>query len=338
MLARVEAGFWISKSEVHALQQSSLQCPQVSEFSSQAGQAKPNCHARQAVVESFCIRADEEVQFVPSVFTSPVSSAGPLLYHHAPWLCQSPTWALPSFSISSSTLPWPTPSSNTCASWTLTPNPPPHATPASSAPSVGQHSCLPDQSSSPNRQAGAAAHRPASSLAPDLKMFNSRVVFLCVNLCRARLSLRGHAEGDDQVWNEHCPHELLPWNTWRELPHWSAKRWTDCSESRRTAWVWCRSRYGIQKTNVAICVISHHFMYFSGNVGKAFAAHCLITLKEHTLLQPALYVKKVKAIQHQWWNLSPNMRYIWDTYHTMLDWNLNTNTQSSLTGYRHHML
>lgn len=221
MLARVEAGFWISKSEVHALQPSSLQCPQVSEFSRQAGRAEPNCHAWQAVVESFCIRADEEVQFVPSVFTSPVSSAGPLLYHHAPWLCQSPTWALPSFSISSSTLPWPTPSSNTCASWTLTPNPPPHATPASSAPSVGQHSCLPDQSSSPNRQAGAAAHRPASSLAPDLMMFNSRV-FLCVNLCRARLSLCGHAEGDDQVWNEHCPHELLPWNTWRELPHWSA--------------------------------------------------------------------------------------------------------------------
>lgn len=328
MLARVEAGFWISKSEVHALQPSSLQCPQVSELSSQAGQAKPNCLARQAVVGSFCIRADEEVQFAPSVFTSPVSSAGPLLYHHAPWLCQSPTWALPSFSISSSTLPWPTPSSNTCASWTLTPNPPPHATPASSAPSVGQHSCLPDQSSSPNRQAGAAAHRPAS--------WPEDVQLSCC------FSLREPLQGPPlALWT--C------WRRWSSLewtsPAWTSpmehmtwvaslvrKRWTDCSESRRTAWVWRRSRYGIQKTNVAICGISHHCMYFSGNVGKAFAAQCLITLKQHTLLQPALYVKKVKAVQHQWWNLSPNMRYIWDTYHTMLDWNLNTNTQSSLTG------
>lgn len=184
-----------------------------------------------------------KVHFMSSPLTPLVSSAGLLLYHQTPWLCQSQTWALPSFSISSLTLPWPTLSSNTCACWTSTPNPPPRATPASSAPSVCPHHCLPHQSSG-----------ITSSTANEPQMFNSCVLFfLCVNVCRARLSLRGHAEGDDQVWNEHCSHELLPWNTWGGLLHWSAV--VNRSESH----VCCRSRSGLQKTTVAICTVSRRF-------------------------------------------------------------------------------
>lgn len=261
-------------------------------------------------MESFYIRADEEVQFVPSVFTSPVSSAGPLLYHHAPWLCQSQTWALPSFSISSSTLPWLTPSSNTCASWTLTPNPPPHATPASSAPSVGQHSCLPDQSfkSKPTGRSGGASASIQFSYWPE------NVQLWCC------FSFRDLLQGPPlALWT--C------WRRWSSL-EWTLPAWT--SPMEHMTWVAplvCSGELIVQshaelrecdaeadmeyrRLMLQSCMISHHFMYFSGNVGKAFAAHCLITLKEHTLLQPALYVKKVKAIQHQWWNLSPNMRYI----------------------------
>lgn len=83
-----------------------------------------------------------ELLFSTSFFFSPGFRQ---LHPQTPCLTQSlSTWAPPSSRLSSSTPPWRTPSWNTCACWTSTPSPPQHATLASSAPSVGQHSlkCL----------------------------------------------------------------------------------------------------------------------------------------------------------------------------------------------------
>lgn len=131
------------------------------------------------------------------------------MYHQAPCLSQSQTWALPSFSSSSLTLQWPTLSWNTCACLILTPNPPPHATRASSAPLVGQHCCFIYESLSHCHCHFLVITRKCRQA----EMFKTYAPSLLMNFFRARLSFCGNAKGDDQIWNEHRPLELLPWNT-----------------------------------------------------------------------------------------------------------------------------
>lgn len=74
-------------------------------------------------------------------------------------------------------------------------------------------------------------------------------------------------------------------------------------KSRKATCVRHRSRSGIQKTDFAICAVSRGFAS-SCIFRQCWSGVCLIAPNEHAFLLFALYVKKVKVIKHQCWNVS----------------------------------
>lgn len=133
--------------------------------------------------------------------------------------------------------PWLTPSWSTCACWTLTLSPPPHATLASSAPLVGLLSQTEKKLYFYTNISKYTFCWERNNVCAVVGLITgvfwtegiAQVIFqlyfqenwiICLFLFnRASLSFCGYAEGDDQVWNEHCSLELLPWHTRGEYFH-----------------------------------------------------------------------------------------------------------------------
>lgn len=154
------------------------------------------------------------------------------LHQGLPCLCKSQTWAQPSSRRSSSTLLWPTLSWSTCACWISTPCPPLHATPASSAPSVGPTYVFAFTQTLTDREGSCVIHLKEHLVKIHHRHCISEMWFFfainiyCVTTVwnvksgpvstttyRASVSISGNPEGDDQVWNEHRSLKLLPRHT-----------------------------------------------------------------------------------------------------------------------------